>query len=80
MTRRSGAQLEEKRIPYTVEKINMRCYGDKPPEYTRKVDAVAALVVVSAMIAAMNKPKVSVVAQTPGCKGSRCMIVIMLCS
>ncbi|KAK9819179.1 hypothetical protein WJX81_001160 [Elliptochloris bilobata] len=30
-------QLEEKRIPYTIEKINMRCYGDKPPEYTRKV-------------------------------------------
>ena len=33
-------QLEEKRIPYTVEKINMRCYGDKPPEYTRKVAAL----------------------------------------
>ena len=37
----SGAQLEEKRIPYTVEKINMRCYGDKPPEYTRKVRRAA---------------------------------------
>ncbi|EIE23653.1 glutathione S-transferase [Coccomyxa subellipsoidea C-169] len=30
-------QLEEKQIPYTLEKINMRCYGDKPPEYTAKV-------------------------------------------
>lgn len=27
--------LEEKRIPYRVEKINMRCYGDKPPSFTR---------------------------------------------
>ena len=26
-------QLEEKRIPYTVEKINMRCYGDKPASF-----------------------------------------------
>ncbi len=30
-------QLEEKQIPYTIEKINMRCYGDKPREYTAKV-------------------------------------------
>ena len=30
-------QLEEKRIPYTVEKINMRCYGDKPKSFTDKV-------------------------------------------
>ncbi|KAK9840509.1 hypothetical protein WJX74_011029 [Apatococcus lobatus] len=30
-------QLEEKQIPYTIEKINMRCYGDKPQEYTAKV-------------------------------------------
>lgn len=30
-------QLEEKRIPYTVEKINMRCYGDKPAEFLAKV-------------------------------------------
>ncbi len=37
----SAAQLEEKRIPYTIEKINMRCYGDKPPEYTRKARAAA---------------------------------------
>ena len=27
--------LEEKKIPYRVEKVNMRCYGDKPPEFTR---------------------------------------------
>ena len=30
-------QLEEKRIPYTVVKVNMRCYGDKPPEFLAKV-------------------------------------------
>ncbi|KAK9789005.1 hypothetical protein WJX73_000362 [Symbiochloris irregularis] len=30
-------QLEEKQIPYTLEKINMRCYGPKPPAYTAKV-------------------------------------------
>lgn len=30
-------QLEEKKIPYIVEKINMRCYGDKPAEFLRKV-------------------------------------------
>jgi glutathione S-transferase len=27
--------LEEKRIPYRVEKVNMRCYGDKPAEFQR---------------------------------------------
>ena len=27
-------QLEEKRIPYRVEKINMRCYGDKKKSFT----------------------------------------------
>lgn len=27
--------LEEKRIPYRVEKINMRCYGDKPASFIR---------------------------------------------
>jgi hypothetical protein len=32
-------QLEEKKIPYLIEKINMRCYGDKPPEFMRKVQA-----------------------------------------
>ena len=26
-------QLEEKRIPYRVEKINLRCYGDKPASF-----------------------------------------------
>ena len=30
-------QLEEKKIPYRVEKINMRCYGDKPALFTSKV-------------------------------------------
>ncbi|GFR39728.1 hypothetical protein Agub_g209 [Astrephomene gubernaculifera] len=30
-------QLEEKRIPYVVQKINMRAYGDKPPEFLAKV-------------------------------------------
>lgn len=30
-------QLEEKRIPYVVEKINMRCYGDKPASFMAKV-------------------------------------------
>lgn len=29
--------LEEKNIPYKVEKINMRSYGDKPAEFLRKV-------------------------------------------
>jgi len=27
--------LEEKRIPYRVEKINMRCYGEKPADFMR---------------------------------------------
>ena len=35
-------QLEEKQIPYTLEKINMRCYGPKPPSYSAKV-TVASL-------------------------------------
>ena len=30
-------QLEEKRIPYSIEKINMRCYGDKPFKFLQKV-------------------------------------------
>ena len=30
-------QLEEKEVPYTLEKINMRAYGDKKAEYTAKV-------------------------------------------
>jgi len=29
--------LEEKRIPYEVRKINMRCYGGKPAEFLAKV-------------------------------------------
>ena len=28
---------EAKQIPYVLEKINMRCYGPKPPSYTAKV-------------------------------------------
>lgn len=27
--------LEEKKIPYRVEKVNMRCYGDKPASFMR---------------------------------------------
>lgn len=27
--------LEEKKIPYRVEKVNMRCYGDKPASFSR---------------------------------------------
>lgn len=27
--------LEEKKIPYRVEKINMRCYGEKPADFMR---------------------------------------------
>ncbi len=27
--------LEEKRIPYRIEKVNMRCYGEKPPSFLR---------------------------------------------
>lgn len=30
-------QLEEKRIPYTIDKINMRCYGEKKASFTAKV-------------------------------------------
>ncbi|KAL6754402.1 glutathione S-transferase [Haematococcus lacustris] len=30
-------QLEEKRIPYTMEKVNMRCYGDKQRSFLAKV-------------------------------------------
>jgi glutathione S-transferase len=26
--------LEEKKIPYKIEKVNMRCYGDKPASFT----------------------------------------------
>lgn len=27
--------LEQKRIPYRIEKVNMRCYGDKPASFLR---------------------------------------------
>ena len=27
--------LEEKRIPYRIEKVNMRCYGDKPQSFLK---------------------------------------------
>lgn len=37
-------QLEEKRIPYTIEKINMRCYGDKPSSFLAKVGSEARVV------------------------------------
>ena len=30
-------QLEEKQIPYEIEKINMRAYGDKPATFLQKV-------------------------------------------
>ena len=30
-------QLEEKRIPYKIDKINMRCYGEKKASFTAKV-------------------------------------------
>jgi len=38
--------LEEKKIPYTVEKINMRCYGDKPKTFLSKVPSGMLPVVV----------------------------------
>ena len=38
--------LEEKRIPYTVEKINMRCYGDKPQSFLKNVPSGMLPVVV----------------------------------
>ena len=36
-------QLEEKQIPYTIEKINMNCYGPKPASFLQKVRAAAGL-------------------------------------
>ena len=32
-------QLEEKQIPYIIEKINMRCYGDKPESFYEKTSS-----------------------------------------
>ena len=37
-------QLEEKRIPYKIFKVNMRCYGDKPRAFTDKARAPFASV------------------------------------
>lgn len=36
-------QLEEKRIPYVIEKINMRCYGDKPASFLAKVSKLVPM-------------------------------------
>ena len=52
-------QLEEKRIPYTMEKINMRCYGDKSPEYLAKVELDAVLSVVVRVLLPPNDPQSS---------------------
>ena len=38
-------QLEEKRVPYTLERINMRCYGSKPKSFTSKVPSGALPVI-----------------------------------
>jgi glutathione S-transferase len=35
--------LEEKQIPYTMEKINMRSYGDKPQSFLKKARLAALL-------------------------------------
>lgn len=36
-------QLEVKRIPYIIEKENMRCYGPKSPKFLAKVRMPACL-------------------------------------
>jgi glutaredoxin len=38
--------LEEKRVPYTVKKINMNCYGDKP-DWFRKLNPSGGIPVAS---------------------------------
>lgn len=38
-------QLEEKRIPYALERINMRCYGPKPASFTSIVPSGALPVI-----------------------------------
>ena len=38
-------QLEEKRVPYVLERINMRCYGPKPKSFTDKVPSGALPVI-----------------------------------
>ena len=37
-------QLEEKRIPFRVERINMRCYGDKPAWFERATGGLLPVV------------------------------------
>jgi len=37
-------QLEEKRIPYRVERINMRCYGSKPAWFEREAGGLLPVV------------------------------------
>ena len=37
-------QLEEKRIPYKVERINMRCYGSKPAWFERDAGGLLPVV------------------------------------
>jgi glutathione S-transferase len=37
-------QLEEKRIPYKVERINMRCYGEKPAWFQRETGGLLPVV------------------------------------
>ena len=37
-------QLEAKRIPYRVERINMRCYGDKPAWFERETGGLLPVV------------------------------------
>jgi len=38
-------QLEEKRVPYVLERINMRCYGAKPKSFLEKVPSGALPVI-----------------------------------
>ena len=38
-------QLEEKRIPYALKRINMRCYGPKPASFTSMVPSGALPVI-----------------------------------
>lgn len=49
-------QLEEKRIPYIIEKINMRCYGDKPPSFMAKVGAATWQLLLNTTAVAQPEP------------------------
>ena len=49
-------QLEEKQIPYVIEKINMRCYGDKPAAYTAKVEICTSLLLLQLALHVMLVP------------------------